>query len=81
MPILKIKLTDAAGQALPGQTVKVSSSGVLQSNAEGVSQFLTESGAPLEIEINGVSSWAGSSDQLGKEEKFQQGAAGFVRVS
>ena len=65
---------------MPDQTAKGSSCAVLQSDAKGGVQFLTESGAPLDIKINGASVWAVNSNQLGKEEKIQQGAAGFVCV-
>ena len=81
MPILRIKLTGAAGQALAGQTVKVSGAGSLQTNDLGIAQFLLEGGVPLEIDINDAVAWSGSSADLAREEHFQQGAGGFVRVA
>ena len=80
MPILKIKLTDAAGVALSGQTVNVSTMGELQSNADGIAQFLRGDVGPVNVNINGQLAWAGSSDVLAKEETFQQGANGFARL-
>ena len=80
MPILKIKLTDAAGVALSGQTVNVSTMGELQSNADGIAQFLRGDVGPVNVNINGQLAWAGDSDELAKEETFQQGASGFARL-
>ncbi len=81
MGILKIKLTDAAGQACAGVTVKVSGCGALQTDSEGRTQFLLEADAPIQVDINGVQAWAGSSSALAREELFQQGASGFTRVT
>jgi hypothetical protein len=81
MAILKIKVVDAADVALAGQSVKVSGSDTLTTNGDGLTQFLIDSGVSLAIEINGATAWSGDSGQLAKDEKFQQGAAGFVRVS
>lgn len=80
MPILRIKLTDAAGVALSSQTVNVSPMGELQSNADGIAQFLRGDAETVEIKINGQLAWTGSSGQLTKDESFQQSASGFVRV-
>ena len=80
MPILRIKVVDASGLAMAGQSVKVSNNGQLQSNADGIVQFLLGESALVDIEINGLSAWAGGSDQLAREERFQQGAAGFTRA-
>lgn len=81
MAILKIKATDAAGQPIAGQAVKVTGCGELQTGAGGVAQFLVEDDALLEIEINGVLSWAGSASTLGREEVFNKTATGFVRAT
>jgi hypothetical protein len=81
MAILKIKLIDASGAALVNQTVKVSDAGVLQTNADGVTQFLLGDGGVIEIEIAGLSCWTGDSSKLSKEEVFQQSSSGFVRVA
>ena len=80
MAILKIKVVDASGAALAGQTVKVSGAGVLQTNADGMAQFLTENAAALDIEINGASVWAGNSADLARDEAFRADGAGFARV-
>lgn len=80
MAILKIKVVDASGAALAGQTVKVSGAGVLQTNADGMAQFLTENAAGLDIEINGASVWAGNSAGLARDEVFRADGAGFARV-
>ena len=80
MPILKIKVVDASGLALAGQSVGVSGNGQLQSNADGMTQFLLGAAAPVDIEINGLLAWSGSSDQLAKEEVFQKNAGGFGRL-
>ena len=77
---LKIKVVDASGAALAGQTVKVSGAGVLQTNADGMAQFLTENAAALDIEINGASVWAGNSGDLARDEVFRADGAGFARV-
>ena len=81
MGMLKIKVVDAAGAALAGQTVKVSGAGALQTSAEGMAQFLTESDAALVIEINGVSVWSGNSAELARDELFKAEGASFARVS
>ena len=81
MGMLKIKVVDAAGAALAGQTVKVSGAGALQSSAEGMTQFLTESDAVLVIEINGASVWSGNSAELARDELFKAEGASFARVS
>ena len=81
MPILKIKLVDASGHALPSQTVLVTDNGQLQSNADGIVRFLLGEPALISIEVNGLPTWTGRSDQLAREEKFQQGGAGFARVN
>ena len=81
MGILKIKVVDASGTPLAGQTVKVTGAGALQSSAEGMTQFLTESDAALVIEINGVSVWSGDSTELVRDEMFKAEGASFARVS
>ena len=81
MGILRIKLADAAGAALAGQTVQVSGAGALQTNAEGIAQFLIDSNAALEIEINGKPTWSGNSALLIREELFNATGAGFTRAS
>ena len=52
--MLKVKVVGAAGSPLAGQTLKVTCAGTLQSSADGMAQFLTESDAPLDIDINGT---------------------------
>ena len=81
MGMLKIKVVDAVGAALAGQTVKVSGAGALQTSAEGMAQFLTESDAALVIEINGASVWSGNSAELARDELFKAEGASFARVS
>ena len=81
MGMLKIKVVDASGAALAGQTVKVSGAGALQTSAEGMTQFLTESDAALVIEINGASVWSGNSAELARDELFKAEGASFARVS
>ena len=81
MGMLKIKVVDASGAALAGQTVKVTGAGALQSGAEGMAQFLTESDAALDIEINGASVWSGNSAELARDEVFKAEGASFARVS
>ena len=80
MGILKIKVVDAAGAPLAGQTVKVSGAGTLQSSAEGMAQFLTDSDAALDIEINGASVWTGNSAELARDEVFKAEGATFARA-
>ena len=81
MGMLKIKVVDAAGAPLLGQTVKVTGAGALQTNAEGMTQFLIDNDVPIDIEINGKSCWAGSSTQLSREEQFKAAGASFARVN
>ncbi len=81
MAILKIKVIDASGTDLPGQTVKVSGIDALQTNAQGMVQFLIENGAGFEIFINGKSCWLGDTIALAKQEIFQQSGDDFTRVS
>ena len=80
MGMLKIKVVDAAGAPLAGQTVKVTGAGALQSSAEGIAQFLTESGEALNIDINGASVWSGNSAELARDEVFKANGASFARV-
>ena len=81
MGMLKIKVVDASGASLAGQTVKVSGAGALQSSAEGMTQFLTESDAAIVIDINGASVWSGNSAELARDELFKAEGASFARVS
>ena len=81
MGMLKIKIVDAAGAPLADQTVKVTGAGALQSSAEGMVQFLTESDAALDIDINGASVWSGNSTELVRDEVFKAEGASFARVS
>ena len=78
--MLKVKVVDAAGSPLAGQTLKVTGSGALQSSADGMAQFLTESDAPLDIDINGTTVWSGNSAELTKDEVFKADGASFARV-
>ena len=79
--MLQIKAVDAAGAALAGQTVKVSGASALQTSADGMAQFLIDSDASIDIEINGASVWSGNSAQLAREELFKAEGASFVRVN
>ena len=79
MGMLKVKAVDAAGAPPAGQTVKVTGAGALQSSAEGMAQFLTESDATLDIEINGALVWSGNSAELARNEMFKADGASFVR--
>ena len=80
MALLKIKVTDAAGAVLAGQSVKVSGSDALQTNAQGLTQFLLGDETALEIAINGQPCWSGATSALAKDEVFKQSAKGFTRV-
>lgn len=80
MGILKIKLVDAGGADLAGQAVKVSGIDALQSNAQGMTQFLITDEATLDIAINGVACWSGDVAALAKLETFQQSGPSFVHV-
>ena len=80
MTLLKIKVIDASGAALAAQSVKVSGSDALQTNANGMTQFLLGDEAALDIAINSKSCWSGAISALAKEEVFQQSAAGFTRL-
>jgi hypothetical protein len=81
MALVKIKLVDAAGQAFVGQTVKVTGCGALQTNIDGKTQFLLDANVSIEVDINGTHVWAGNSDQLARDESFQQTATGFARIA
>ena len=78
--MLKVKVVDAAGSPLAGQTVKVTGAGALHSSADGMAQFLTESYAPLDIDINGTTVWSGNSAELARDEVFKADGASFARV-
>ena len=73
-------MAQAADAALAGQTVKVTSAGALQTSAEGMVQFLVESNATLDIEINGASVWSGNSAELVRDEVFKADGPSFARV-
>ena len=79
--MLRIKVVKASAAALAGQTVKVTGAGALQTSAEGMTQFLAESDAVLDIEINGASVWSGNSAELVRDEVFKAEGASFARVS
>ncbi len=81
MGILKIKVTDASGADLAGQTVKVSGIDGLQTNAQGMAQFLLDASGAIEIAINGSACWSGDVSALARQEVFQQAGSGFTRVS
>ena len=81
MGILKIKVTDAAGADLAGQAVKVSGIDVLQTNAQGMAQFLLDASGALEIAINGSACWSGDASALARQEVFQQSGTSFTRIS
>lgn len=81
MGMLKMKVMDAAGAALAGKTVKVSGAGALQTSSEGMAQFLIDSDASIEIEIDGAVAWSGNASLLAREERFQLAGAKFARVS
>ena len=81
MTILKIKVVDASGADLAGQAVKVSGVDVLQTNSQGMAQFLLGEETPLDIAINGQSCWSGDTSVLARQEVFQQSSAGFTRVA
>ena len=80
MPIVKIKTSDAAGQPLAKQIIKVSSGEPLVTNENGLAQFLFEDSAHVSITINDVVVWGGGSQELKREEFFVATAAGFSRV-
>ena len=80
MAILKVKLVNASDQPLSGQTVKVTGCGELQTNAEGIAQFLMGAEVSLDIHVNGALSWSGKPAELAREELFKQNGSAFVRV-
>lgn len=81
MAILRIKLVSADGQPMSGQSVKVSDCDTLQTNAEGMAQFLLGAGVDLDIEVNAAVIWTGSRAQLSRDEVFTATASGFERTS
>ena len=81
MGILKIKVIDSAGGAMADQAVKVSGAGALQTNTQGIAQFLIDDGTALDIAINDKSCWSGEKGSLAREEVFQQAADGFKRIA
>jgi hypothetical protein len=80
MGILKITVIDSTGGALADQCVKVSGAGTLQTNTQGMAQFLVNDAVALDIAVAGKSCWSGDSKLLAREEVFQQVAEGFNRV-
>ena len=81
MGILKIKVVDASGADMAGLVVKLSGMDGLQTNAQGLAQFLLGDEAMLDIAINGKSCWSGNVTTLARQEVFQQSADGFSRVA
>ena len=79
MPILKIKVCDADGKPLTGQTVKITDCEQLTTNADGLTQFLINADATLSVVINGATVWNGASAELKKEEVFSATGSGFAR--
>jgi hypothetical protein len=79
--ILKIKVVDSTGGVMAGQTVKVSGIEPLQTNTQGMAQFLISDAAAFDIAIAGKSCWSGDSTSLAREEVFQQAADGFKRAT
>ena len=81
MAILKIKVIDASGTDMAGLAVKLSGIDGLQTNEQGMAQFLLGDEAMLDIAIGGKSSWSGNAGALARQEVFQQSADGFLRVA
>ena len=80
MGMLKIKLVDASGAPMAGQSVKVSGIDALQTSAQGMTQFLITDTAQFDIAIGGTSVWSGNSAELARDEVFKADGTGFARV-
>ena len=81
MAILKIKVIDASGTDMAGLAVKLSGIDGLQTNEQGMAQFLLGDEATLDIAIGGKTCWSGNPAALARQEVFQQSANGFLRVA
>lgn len=81
MAILKIKVLTASGADVAGVTVKVSGIDSLQTNAQGMTQFLIEDADAFDISIAAQTVWSGPTSALARQEVFQQSGAGFARVA
>ena len=81
MAILQIKVLDASGADLPGQTVEINGMDALQTNAQGMAQFLIGETASLDIAIGASACWSGATSALARQEVFQKTANGFSRIA
>jgi hypothetical protein len=75
--IVKFQFHDASGQNLSGVQVKLSGNGTLQTNAEGLVQFLVDDAPALVLEANDKQIWTGGSADLTARQVFRQTDTGF----
>ncbi len=78
--IVRFQIQDAAGQNLKGLSVKLSGNGSLDTNADGLAQFLVEDASNMTLEIQGSPVWSGSSAELQSREVYRQTDTGFART-
>jgi hypothetical protein len=77
--IKRFAIKNEAGEPLTATKVMLSECGDLNTNDQGLAQFLVESSPALTLKINGVQVWAGASDELKSLETFTQSGTSFVR--
>jgi hypothetical protein len=75
MPIFKIKVVDEQGAGLAGVSVNVTDCFPLDTNAEGLVQFLTA--GRVTVTIAGQAVWTGDAAQAASPQLFRREGAGF----
>jgi hypothetical protein len=79
MPLLKLSFLDASGAGVPGLSVQINGAAeALNTNGDGMVQFLLEEQAQYTIRAAGAQVWQGDSAALQRQMSFKQAAAGFA---
>ena len=79
MPIVRIKVCDASSQPLVGMSVALSDCGDLQTNGDGLVQFLAGESVPAKLAIGGTVVWTGNLGELTRNELFTQSGSNYTR--
>ncbi len=77
--IVRLQFQDANGQAVSGVAVNLSGNGSLDTNADGLAQFLVDDAASLVLKVSGNTVWSGASADLQARELFRHNGTEFVR--
>jgi hypothetical protein len=75
MPILKLKVIDEQGEALAGVPVSVTDCFPLDSNADGLAQFLCV--GQVTVTIAGQVVWTGDAAQAASPQMYRRDGASF----